>query len=136
MIKTFLIGRLCADPELRTTTNGHTVCNLRLAVRTSVKDENGQWITDFYNATTWNGLADNCAKFLKKGNLVYITGEPRKREYTGNDGTKHVEPQINVESLEFGPSGSGGSAQSRDSAAPAQSASSVSAADVADDLPF
>lgn len=140
MIKTFLAGRLCADPELRTTTSGHSVCNMRLAVRTSQKDAQGQAVSEFYTAVAWSGLADTCAKYLKKGSLVYVTGEPRKREYTGKDGAKHTDMEINVENLEFGPASVNanasvaGSAPSRTS--PPPSANGTPSAASEEDLPF
>lgn len=140
MINVDFIGRLCADPELRTTTNGKSVCNLRIAVRTDAKGDDGKPISNFYNAVTWNGLAENCAKWLKKGNMVAGTGNLRQRDWTDRNGVSRTDTEIYVRDLEFVPTGEKNvAATSSGYTAPAPTPASAPAASVPgadDDLPF
>ena len=55
MNKVFLIGNLTRDPELRTTSNGYSVCSFGLAVNRRRKVE-GQPDVDFFNVTAWRQL--------------------------------------------------------------------------------
>ena len=141
MIKLFAIGRLCAEPELRTTTSGKSVTNFRLAIRTSMKDEENKYVSDFWNCTAWSGLADNIAKYCHKGDLVAIEGEPRQREYTDKNGQNVRVTDINISNLEF--AGSPNRNGNNTAAAPAQKPAPkpipkdvAEESGYADDLPF
>ena len=70
MNKVYLIGNLTRDPEQTTTSNGVSVCHLSIAVPRGFTSADGERGTDFFNITAWRALADNCAKFLKKGNKL------------------------------------------------------------------
>ena len=63
MNKVFIIGRLTKAPEHRTTPNGISVTTFSVAVTRRMNREE----SDFLNVVTWRGLADNCAKYLVKG---------------------------------------------------------------------
>ena len=66
LIDLTLLGNLTADPELRTTKTGKSVCNFTLACNPS---EN---VTRYFEITTWNKLAETCARYLAKGRNVLI----------------------------------------------------------------
>ena len=104
MNKAFLVGNLTRDPELRTTANGYTVCSFGLAVNRRRKVE-GQPDVDFFNVTTWRGLAENCAKYLAKGRKVCVAGTIQIRTYDAQDGTKRTIVDIEADDVEFLPSG-------------------------------
>lgn len=74
--KCFLIGRLTADPESRTLASGAVVCDLRLAVNRAYSTKAGERREEtlFIDVTTWNALADACAKYLIKGRTVHVSG--------------------------------------------------------------
>ena len=89
-------GNLTKDVELRETPNGKSVATLSIAVNRSFSND-----TDFFNITVWNNQAENCAKFLKKGNKVAIIGSIQNRQYTADDGTKRTVTEIQADKVEF-----------------------------------
>lgn len=77
-----LVGRLTADPELKQTQSGKSVCSFTLAVsRPRVKDT-----TDFINVVAWNQSAEYLTNYGRKGNLVAVTGVLTSRKYDDKDG--------------------------------------------------
>lgn len=102
MNKAFLIGNLTRDPELRTTSNGVSVCSFGLAVNRRRKVE-GQPEVDFFNVSAWRGLGENCARYLQKGRKVCVVGAIQIRTYDGSDGTKRTSVDIDADDVEFLP---------------------------------
>ena len=107
-----LIGRLCADPNLRFIPgNGTAVTKFSIAVdRGLSKDKKqemeskGQPTADFINIVVWGKMAENCANYLAKGRLVGIQGRIQSGSYD-KDGTKVYTTEVvasNVEFLEWG----------------------------------
>lgn len=101
MNKVYLIGNLTRDPELTTTTSGISVCRMSIAVSRRFSNAEGGRETDFFNVTAWRGTADNCAKFLKKGNKVAVSGSIQTRNYEKADGTKGFSVDIVADEVEF-----------------------------------
>ena len=110
MNKVYLIGNLTRDPELTTTTSGISVCRMSIAVGRRFSNAEGSRETDFFNVTAWRGTADNCAKFLKKGNKVAVSGSIQTRNYEKADGTKGFSVDIIADEVEFLSSKNDGSA--------------------------
>ena len=101
MNKVYLIGNLTRDPELSTTTSGISVCRMSIAVGRRFSNAEGGRDTDFFNVTAWRGTADNCAKFLKKGNKIAVSGSIQTRNYEKTDGTKGFSVDIVADEVEF-----------------------------------
>ena len=79
-----LVGRLCADPELRRTNDGTAVCSYSLAVkRPMVKDA-----TDFPECVSWKQSAEYLAQYGHKGDIVAVSGSLQGREWTDKEGKK------------------------------------------------
>ena len=97
MNKVFIVGRLTRDPEHRTTPNGVSVTTLGVAVTRRMNREQA----DFFNVIAWRGLADNCAKYLVKGQQIAVAGELRTRSYEANDGSKRYLTEIQADDIEF-----------------------------------
>lgn len=111
MNKVFLIGNLTRDPEASTTTSGVSVCRLAIAVNRRFSSADGSREVDYFNVTAWRGLADNCSKFLKKGNKIAVSGSIQTRTYDKQDGTKGFAVDIVADDIEFlTPRGGEGSA--------------------------
>jgi single-strand DNA-binding protein len=74
--RAIISGNLTHDPDLRNTSSGHTVCELRVANNVPFKDKDGNWGSkaNFFQVNAWGGLGENCAKFLSKGSAVMIDG--------------------------------------------------------------
>ncbi len=116
MNKAFIVGRLTRAPEARTTASGISVTTFSVAVNRRMNREE----TDFLNIVTWRGLADNCAKYLVRGQQVAIVGEIRTRTYEAKDGTKRTVTEIQADDVEFLAKPTGASAPAPASAAPQQ----------------
>ncbi len=101
MNKVYLIGNLTRDPEISTTTSGISVCRMSIAVGRRFANAEGGRDTDFFNVTAWRGTADNCAKFLKKGNKIAVSGSIQTRNYEKADGTKGFSVDIVADEVEF-----------------------------------
>lgn len=106
-----IMGRLCADPELRHTPTNVPVCTFRIANDTGRKDGDGNRITRFVTCVAWRGRGEFAVKYLTKGRLVVVEGELDIREYTDRDGVKRREPEIVVSEIHFADSKRGGDQQ-------------------------
>ena len=141
MNKVYLIGNLTRDPELSTTTSGVSVCRLSIAVGRRFANAEGERETDFFNITAWRGTAENCAKFLKKGNKIAVYGSIQIRNYERADGTKGFAVDIIADEVEFLSSKNDGSSESSSSDGGMNIGSSNNAPisdlqPIDDDLPF
>lgn len=100
MNRVFLVGRTCKDVDYSTTASGISVGKFSIAVdRRYNKD--GEKETDFFNIVTFKGQADNCNKYLKKGNKVGIVGTIQNRSYDDKDGVKRYITEIIADEVEF-----------------------------------
>lgn len=101
MNKVILIGNLTKDPELTETPSGVAVCRFSIAVSREYANADGNRETDFFNITVWRGRAENCGKYLKKGNKVAIVGSLQNRSYEDKDGIKRNVTDIIASEVEF-----------------------------------
>lgn len=101
MNKVFLIGRLAADPELRTTGSGTAVCRFRLAVQRRFANSQGTREADFFQIIAWRQLGENCARYLGKGRQCAVTGALQTRSYDSQDGSKRYVTEIIADEVEF-----------------------------------
>lgn len=99
--KAILMGRLVADPELRETTNGISVCSFRIAVdRNYSKEQEKQ--TDFINIVAWRGTADFVSKYFSKGKMIIVEGAIQTRNYQDKDGNNRTVVEVNASNVMFG----------------------------------
>lgn len=89
-----IIGRLTKDLELKET-NGIKYVKFDVAVNTR-KDK-----TDFFSCTAWRDRAETLAKYLKKGNQIFIGGEMMSDTYVNQNGIKTTKWEVNVLDFEF-----------------------------------
>ena len=101
MNKVLLVGNLTRDPELTETPNGIAVCRFAIAVSRDYANSEGTRETDFFNITVWRGRAENCGKYLKKGNKVAIVGSLQTRSYEDKDGIKRNVVDVVASEVEF-----------------------------------
>ena len=99
--KVFLTGNLTRDAELSETPNGVAVCRFAIAVSRDYANSDGNRETDFFNITVWRGRAENCGKYLKKGNKVAIVGSLQTRSYEDKDGIKRNVTDVIANEVEF-----------------------------------
>ena len=101
MNKVILVGNLTRDPELTETPSGVAVCRFAIAVSRDYANADGTRETDFFNITVWRGRAENCGKYLKKGNKVAIVGSLQTRSYEDKDGIKRNVTDVIANEVEF-----------------------------------
>ena len=95
-----IMGRLTAQPELRTTQSGISVTSFSVAVNRSYsKDGNNQ--TDFINCVAWRNNAEFITKYFGKGQMIAIRGSLQQSSYTDKDGNKRTTYDVVVESADF-----------------------------------
>lgn len=100
MNKVFLIGNLTREPELSSTASGVALCRMGIAVNRNYTNSEGNRETDFFNITTWRGLAERCGKYLHKGSKIAIVGNLQMRSFEVN-GEKRSMIDIIAEDVEF-----------------------------------
>jgi single-strand DNA-binding protein len=100
MNKLTIIGNLTKDPELRTTTNGTSVCSFTVAVNRKRNQQNGQPEADYFNVTAWRELGENCAKYLTKGRKVAVIGPVSVRVWESN-GKHGANMEMTADEVEF-----------------------------------
>lgn len=100
--KVQLIGRLGRDPEILTTSTGKSLAKMNIATTEYWNDnETGQRKdrTEWHTVVTWEKTAQFAKNYLAKGNLVYVEGSLRSREYTDQNGNKRKVFEINASSI-------------------------------------
>lgn len=146
-----IMGRLVADPELRTTPSGVSVCTVRIACDRNFVQQGQERQADFLDVVAWRGTAEFISKYFSKGSMVAVHGHLQTRNYKDKNGNSRTAVEIVADDLSFaGPSkrpagqqpvDDGGEAPPRDYREPAPAYSQGSADDFAviddsDDLPF
>ncbi len=141
--KVILVGRLGKDPEVRNLENGASVANFTLATSESYKDKTTgekKEITEWHNIVLWRGLAEVAAKYLHKGDMIYVEGRLRTRSWEKENITRYTTEVIGdnmtmlstrrdgAPSTEYKPA-----ATVQPNPAPTESRASM---DSSDDLPF
>ena len=96
-----LTGRLTRDPELRKTQSDIAITNITLAVNRSFTDANGERQADFINCVLFRKTAEIAQQYLRKGNLVGVTGRLQSRSYENKDGQRVFVTEVVVENLAF-----------------------------------
>ena len=101
--KVILMGRLTADPELKQTSNGISICRFTVAVNRSYADkQTGERQTDFISVTSWRSTADFVARYFSKGRMIIVEGSLRNNDYTDKNGIKHYSMEVMADNVTFG----------------------------------
>ncbi len=107
--KIILVGRLGNDPTLSTTKNGTSMTYFSVATtrkfRESKSDDTSERgelreLTVWHRIVVWGKEAENCANYLKKGNLVFVEGNVRTRKYQ-KEGEDRFISEVHAESVSF-----------------------------------
>lgn len=96
--KWIVIGRLVADPELRTTQSGKTVATFRIAVE---RDRTKEQKTDFFSCVAWQGTAEFIARWFRKGQLIALVGRAENREWQDKNDNKRLTTEFIVSEAYF-----------------------------------
>ena len=108
--KVILIGNLGADPELRYTSGGQAVTDLRLATsrRFTGRDGSQQEDTQWHRVVVWGKQAEHCKEYLSKGRQVYVEGRLQTRSWEDRDGNKRYTTEVVAQTVQFLSGGRGG----------------------------
>lgn len=96
-----IIGNLTRDPELKNTKAGNdtvAVCNFTVAANSGFGDHRK---TEFVRVNVWRGQAESCAKYLRKGSKVSISGPATVSAYLNNEGKPAASLELRADSIEF-----------------------------------
>ena len=111
--RVILIGNLCRDPELKKTTNGTSVTDLRLAVNERVpgKTADGKPMerTCFVDVTVWQQQAEFCQQYFSKGSPILVEGRLSYDEWKNPQGETRSRLRVVADRIQFvGPRTPGG----------------------------
>ena len=140
-----LMGRLTADPELRTTTTGRSVCSFTLAVDSGFQRAGEDRSADFINCVAWEQTANFISRYFRKGSMLAVTGRIQTRRYEDKTGAKRTAFEVVIREASFcgskaetGTTGAQPQPQAQQQPPVYQSASSADFEEITDDedLPF
>lgn len=97
-----IMGRLVADPELRTTPAGVNVCQFRIACDRNFARQGEQRQADFVDIVAWRQQADFVCKYFSKGSLIAINGRIQTRNYQDKNGNNRTAFAVVAENINFG----------------------------------
>lgn len=96
-----LMGRLTADPELRTTTNGTSVTSFTIAVDRNYVKSGEDRQTDFINLVAWRTTAEFVERNFRKGQMIAIRGSLQQRTYEDKNGNKRTAMDVVMDEVHF-----------------------------------
>jgi single-strand DNA-binding protein len=99
--KVIMMGRICSDPELKTTPNGVNVCTFRIAVERRFQQKSEERKTDFFNVVAWRSTGELVNKYFGKGKMILVEGEMQTRQYTDKSGNQATWYEIAAERVSF-----------------------------------
>ncbi|MES3036335.1 MAG: single-stranded DNA-binding protein [Bdellovibrionota bacterium] len=101
--KVMIMGRLGADPELKTVGQGQTVARLNIATSENWTDKNGQKQerTEWHRVVVWGKQAENCGRYLSKGRQVFVEGKLQTRSWEDQQGQKKYSTEIVASAVQF-----------------------------------
>ena len=97
-----IMGRLVADPELRTTPAGVNVCQFRIACDRNFARQGEQRQADFVDIVAWRAQADFVCRYFSKGSLIAINGRIQTRNYQDKNGNNRTAFAVVAENINFG----------------------------------
>ena len=96
-----IMGRLVADPELRTTQSGTNVCSFRIACDRNFARQGEQRQADFIDIVAWRQQAEFVSKYFQKGSLIAIEGSLQTRQYQDKNGNNRTAIEIVANNVNF-----------------------------------
>lgn len=98
--KVILIGNMTADPELKQTSSGISVCSFSIAVNRRFSKE-GEQACDFITIQTWRQQAEFVSKYFKKGQAILVCGQLQTRTWNDNNGNKRYATEVVADEVSF-----------------------------------
>ena len=98
--RAILMGRLVANPELRTTPNGIPVTSFRIAVDRPVS-RGAERQTDFIDIVAWRNSAEFVCKYFQKGSPIVVEGRIQVSNYNTREGEKRSRVEVVADNINF-----------------------------------
>jgi single-strand DNA-binding protein len=95
------MGRLVADPELKTTNTGVSVTSFRIAVDRSYVKAGEQRQADFFDIVAWRSTAEFVCRNFSKGSLIALDGQLQSRQYQTKDGQNRTAIEVVADNISF-----------------------------------
>jgi len=151
--KVILVGNLGADPEVRQTSDGRPIVNLRIATSENWKDRNTgerRERTEWHRVVIFSeGLARIAEQYLRKGSKVYLEGQLQTRKWEDQSGQERYSTEVVLQGFnstltmldgrgdgDGGASGANQQGGQGESRRPAPSAPAFDSGGSDDDIPF
>ncbi len=98
-----IMGNLTRDPEMKYIPSGKAVCSLSLA-NNRVYTKNGEKVTEvsYFDVEVWGVVAENCSKYLTKGQGIIVEGRLRQDRWE-KDGKTQSRVRITANNIHFLP---------------------------------
>ena len=96
-----IMGRLVADPELRTTASGNSVSSFTVAVDRSFARQGEEKQADFIDVIAWRQTAEFICKYFRKGSMIAIQGHIQTRMYEDKNGNKRKAVELIADNVSF-----------------------------------
>jgi len=103
--KVLVVGRIGQDVKMSNTQGGQAVCNLSVATTrrwTNQQNNQPQEKTEWHRIVVWGKQAENCGKYLQKGQEVAIDGRLETRSWEDKQNVKHYTTEIVANEVQFG----------------------------------
>ncbi len=99
--RVILMGRIVADPELKTTGTGISVTSFRIAVDRSYVKSGEERKADFFDIVCWRSTAEFVCRYFGKGSLIAVEGQLQSRTYQAKDGTNRYVVEVVADNVSF-----------------------------------
>jgi len=96
--KVILVGNVVADPEIRRTSSGTPIANLRVATNESWRDRNSgerREKVEYHSVVIFSeGLCKVVEQYVKKGAKLYIEGSLQTRKWKDQSGNDRYSTEV------------------------------------------
>lgn len=96
-----LMGRLVADPELKTTSSGIETTSFRIAVDRNYVKQGEERKADFIDIVCWRQTAAFVCRYFGKGALIAVEGQLQTRTYQAKDGSTRYVTEVMADNISF-----------------------------------
>lgn len=96
-----LMGRMVADPELKATLNGVSVCSFRIAVDRNYTPKGEEKKADFIDIIAWKHSAEFVSRYFRKGSMIGVVGSIQTRNWEDKNGNKRTSVEVVADHVSF-----------------------------------
>ena len=96
-----MIGNFVADPELKQTPTGISVCRFRLAIQRRFAKAEQEQQAEFIDVVAWRQSADFVSRYFKKGRPILVCGQLQSRNWVDKDGGNRYSVEVLADEVSF-----------------------------------